>query len=214
MMKGLMSDLDQSTRISGPEIFIHLPGANAPSRSCTVLGIAHGQMHIRTDRWIEPATLVLAVFARITLAGEVVYCTRKDSWYRACIGVISEDDQRREPRLSVRQPGTINALADNGNESAEGTLLDLSVSGMRVEVPHRIQPGTMILVETRSAVVAGEVRHCLKGRDGRFEAGIEITDILSGLEGKEKSLGVVRRIRRKLAQAISGEPIVFTRSLI
>lgn len=202
-----MSALDKP-RVTGPEVLLQLTGTNSPPRSCTLLGIERGKFHVRLDDWIEPASRVSAAFARITLTGEVVYCTRKDGWYRTCVAIISNDDQsRRQPRLPVQLPGRVVIMADHGTESDQGLLLDVSVSGMRVDVPHRVEPGTMIFVETGSILVVGEVRHCDEGRNGRFEAGVEITDTLYDVKSGQDSPGVFRNMRRKLAERILGEPI-------
>lgn len=179
--EGLNVPLDESSPTVDPEVSLHLTGTNTPPRSCTLLGVSHGKIHLRTTQWIEPASRVTAIFAHITLAGEVVYCTRKDDAYRACIAMISEseNDQRREPRIPVRQPGTIIVLSDEGSESTQGTLLDLSKSGMRLDISHRVETGTMVFFVTDSNAVAGEVRYCHQRRSGYFEAGVEIVDIMS-----------------------------------
>ena len=209
-----MIALDESAADFGPELLLNLAGANLPPQSCILLGIAHGKMHVRSDRWIEPASPVTARFARHTLSGNVLYCARKETWFRTCIELTAADDQRRsEPRLVVRQCGTVITLSGNRSESSvPGTLLDLSVSGMRLEIPQSVEAGTMIYVETESALMAGEVRHCRKGREGRFEAGVQVTDILYGTASARIGWGTVRNIRRMLAQIILGEEIAVIRS--
>lgn len=66
---------------AGPEVLLRLAGTGSPPHCCTLLGIAHGKMHVRDDQWIEPASRVDAIFARLAFSGEVIYCTRKDTWY-------------------------------------------------------------------------------------------------------------------------------------
>jgi hypothetical protein len=144
-------------------------------------------MQLLTNQWIEPASPVTATFGHITFPGEIVYCTRKDTGYRACIALISENDQRREPRLSVRQPGRIVALSGDGSESSQGTLLDVSASGMRLETSRRFETGAMIFYVTESVVIVGEVRHCEQKRRTHFEAGVQITAVLSDIESQQKA---------------------------
>jgi hypothetical protein len=69
----------------------------------------------------------------------------------------------------------------------------------------------MIFVEMASTLVVGEVRHCRPGKDGHFEAGIEVTDVISDTKARQNSSGRLRNIRRKLAELILGEPIRSTR---
>lgn len=204
----------ESTRIFGPEVVLHMTGTNSPRLSCALLGIERGKMHIRANDWIEPASPVSAVIGCITVSGEVVYCTRKETWYRTCIALNSEHEGRREPRLPVHLPGDVIALSgDGGEQSVPGVVLDVSLSGMRLRVPRRVDNGTMIFVEMGSTLVVGEVRHCVAGKNGHFEAGVEITDVLSDIKSRPDSRGTLRRIRRKLAEVILGEPITPTRKL-
>ena len=203
----MVTIIEKAATNSGPDILLRLAGADAPPHTCTLLGLAQGKMHVRSTEWFEPASQVTARFAHLTFSGEVLYCTQKDNWFRVCIDLLSgEDQRRREPRLEVNQPGTVIALSDHGCQSStQGTLLDLAVSGMRLEIPHQVDPGTMIYIETASALVAGEVRRCHKRSDGKFEAGIQITDVLPDNSSSRRSPGLVKNIRNKLGAIISGQ---------
>jgi hypothetical protein len=200
------------SRVSGPEILLQLIGTDSPPHSCILLGIEHGEIHIRADEWIEPGSHVNATFARISVAGEVLHCTRKDGWCRISVAVNSTHDLgRRQPRLPVYLPGSVVAFSGNGSDSGRGTLLDVSISGMRLDTSHRVEVGAMIFVETRSVLVVGEVRYCNKREKGGYDAGVEVTDVLSDIKSAQNSQGVLKKIRRKLAEAILGEPIAIAR---
>ena len=202
----------ESGRIFGPEVLLHLNGLSAPPLPCALLGIEHGKMHIRANEWIEPASRVSAMLGRINVSGEVIYCTRKDTWYRACIELNSGNEGRREPRLPVRLPAAVVALSgDGGEQSVQGLVLDVSLAGMRLKIPQGVEAETMIFVEMASTLVVGEVRHCRAGENGYFEAGIEITDVLFDTKSRQNSSGILRNIRRKVAELILGEPIISTR---
>jgi hypothetical protein len=202
-----MSALDEF-RVSGPEVFLQLTGTDSPPHSCILLGVEHGEIHIRSDEWLEPGWPVSATFARISVSGEVLYCIRKDGWFRISVAVISKNDHgRRQPRLPVCLPGSVVAFSENGSESSRGTLLDVSVSGMRLDISHPVKAGTMIFVETESVLVVGEVRYCNRRQDGGFDAGVAVTDVLSDIKSGQNSPGVMKSIRRKLAEAILGESI-------
>jgi hypothetical protein len=202
-----MATVDNS-RVLGPEVILQLTGTDAPPQSCILLGIDHGEIHIRADQWIELGSPVSATFARISVSGEVLHCVTKDGWFRISVAIISNNDQgRRQPRLPVCLPGSVVAFSDNGSESSRGTLLDVSISGMRLDVSHRVEVGTMIFVETESVLVVGEVRYCNKKKKSGYDAGVAVTDVLSDIKSAQNSPGVLKNIRRKLAQAILGEPI-------
>jgi len=202
----------KDSRVFGPEIRLQLTGTDAPPHSCILLGIEKGEIHIRADEWIEPASRVSATFARVKVSGEVLYCTSKDGWFRISVAINSRNGQgRRQPRLPVYLSGSVVAFSENRTESGRGTLLDVSVSGMRVNIPYRVEVGTMLFVETRSVLVVGEVRYCNKRPQGGFDAGVEVTDVLSDIKFARTSPGVLKTMRRKLAEAILGEPIAIAR---
>lgn len=191
--------------IAGPEITLHSLAADAPPQSCVMLGLAEGKLHVGSAQWIEPTSRIRAQFEHHSFIGEVEYCLHKDTWFRVCIDLMAEDDQRRKPRLALRQPGFVTTLSNTGPSSSPGVLLDLAIAGMRIEVPDRVENGTMIYIETDTALIAGEVRHCGKGSDGNFEAGVDVTDILPAIKLKSPASGRLERIRKKLGRFISGE---------
>jgi hypothetical protein len=191
--------------VAGPEITLHSLTPDAPPRSCVMLGLAEGKLHVRSDRWIEPRSRIRAQFEHHSFTGEVEYCTHKDSWFRVCIDLMAEDDQRRKPRLALRQPGFVTTLSNSGPSPSPGVLLDLAIAGMRIEIPDRIENGTMIYIETDTALIAGEVRHCSKGSGGNFEAGVDVTDILPAIALKCPASGRLKRLRQTLGRLISGE---------
>ena len=191
---------------SGPQILLRIAGSDPEGQPCILLGLAQGKMHVRCDQYIKPGWHVSASFAHLTFSGEVLYCTFKETWYRVCIDLLAgENQRRREPRLAVNQPGRVIALADAGSPaSTPGTLLDLAVSGMRLEIPHPVETGTMIYIETESALIAGEVRRCDQTESGSFEVGIQISDVLPDSKLSPRNGGLVKNIRTKLGGIISG----------
>lgn len=197
---------------SGPEIQLHLTGSKGRAQRCNLLGIEQSEMHVRSDQWIEPKTRISVVFADLTFAGEVLYCLRKDSWYRISIGLLFGVEQRRsEPRLAVNRPATVIALSNDSRQtSTPGTLRDLAVAGMRIEMPDHVETGTTIYLETGSEILAGEVRRCVKLPNGQFETGVEISAILPGKRLLQETRGTLKNLRKKLAQAILGESITKT----
>jgi len=166
----------ESSLLSGREVLVSLTENNALRLSCVFLGTEHGKMHLRTEQWIEPLSRVNAEIAQITIPGQVVDCVQEGTGYRVCISMNSSDaGKRREPRFPVRKPGKVVILGEKSAESSEGVMLDASVSGIRIEMAHRVDIGTMIFFVTDSTVLAGEVRYCHQRRSRHFEAGIEIS---------------------------------------
>jgi hypothetical protein len=179
---------EKSITVFGPEVLLDVGGNDDQRYNCTMLGMTQGKIHLRSEEWFPPGLSVTASFAHLKVSGEVEYCTKKDMWFRICIQIQSGDRQRREPRLAVRENSTITALAGDSSsgriESTKGLIVDIAVAGMGIEMSHPVQPGTMIFIETRSSVIAGEVRHCRERDDERFDVGISVTDILIRPEEK------------------------------
>ncbi|HXE63823.1 MAG TPA: PilZ domain-containing protein [Bryobacteraceae bacterium] len=163
-------------------------------------------MHIRSTIWIEPESHVRVQFGHLTFSGIVTYCIRKDSHYSTCIDVMAGHEERREPRLSIQRGGHVTTLGGaRQSAGAPGVLLDLAVSGMRVQVPYEVEPGTMIFVEMESDLVAGEVRRCTRVANGNYEAGVAITDVLSTRGNGAHTRSVLRKARMRMAHAILGK---------
>lgn len=191
-----MSGLD-----AGPQITIRALSYETTIHVCTLLGLAQGKLHVRSGQWIAPETEIRAQFEHLAFRGRVLYCVPKEHGYRVSIDLFVGDDQRREPRLPLHQYGTVTTLATERPSSAAGELLDLAIAGMRVALPHHVDPGVMIYIETTAALIAGEVRHCRQTEPGRFEAGIQVTDVLPGIQLRQKTrhfTSVLRKLARIL----------------
>jgi hypothetical protein len=188
---------------SGPEVALHVP--SGLTLKCALFGLDQGKMHVRNDLWVEPDTRVRVQFGHLRFSGTVSYCIRKDGHYSTCIDLMAGHEERREPRLSIQRGGHVTTLG-GGRKSAgaPGVLLDLAVSGMRVQVPYEVTPGTMIFVEMETELVAGEVRRCVKASNGNYEAGVAITDVLS-TRGNLHSRSVLHKARMRMAHAILGK---------
>jgi len=197
----------RASSVPGVDVLVRAGKAGAPL-SCRLVGIANGRIHLCGDRWIEPSSHVTVSISRITLSGEVEYCTAADAEYRICVNADSaEEGTRREPRLSVFQTASATVLTDALRNTTEGVLIDLAVSGLSFEMATSAEVGAIILIETATSLIVGEVRHCQELKNHRFRAGIAITDIFIDARFQQNS-GVTRKpLRRKLAEAVLGARI-------
>ncbi len=57
-------------------------------------------------------------------------------------------------------------------------VLDVSKNGLRLEVPERLEPGTVVQIRLvkSCSIITAEVRHCMSVGDG-FQVGVEIQDV-------------------------------------
>jgi hypothetical protein len=59
-------------------------------------------------------------------------------------------------------------------QSFEAQTIDVSDHGMRLLVPRELVPGTMIKIETDTAVLRAEICHCNRVNDERFAVGVKV----------------------------------------
>lgn len=85
-------------------------------------------------------------------------------------------DRRREARYPSQEPVEIELLF-GPRDAIYGTILDVSRSGLRIELPRRIQRGEEVKVKLQQNVIFGEVRYC-RAVSGVFHAGIRIDELV------------------------------------
>lgn len=85
-------------------------------------------------------------------------------------------DRRREARYPAQEPAEIELLF-GPREPIYGTILDVSRSGLRIELPRRIHRGEEVKIKLQQNVIFGEVRYC-RAVSGVFQAGIRIEELV------------------------------------
>jgi hypothetical protein len=85
-----------------------------------------------------------------------------------------------ERRTSVRHPCKVRVAVQRGSEEtpwSRGTVLDVSVNGVRLRLPHAIAPGTTVtvalprLLRGRRRLLQARVIYAAAGDDGAWAAG-------------------------------------------
>ncbi len=89
-----------------------------------------------------------------------------------------EGERRKEYRLTVDEPASMRQLSPLLAVRWEVRILDVSKNGMRIEVPERLDPGTVVQIRLlkSSTIITAEVRHCQSMGDG-YQVGVEIQDV-------------------------------------
>jgi hypothetical protein len=89
----------------------------------------------------------------------------------------SPAERRREVRYPANDPVEICILDAAGTPRFAGTVVDVSRSGLRVEVPTPVGKGARIeIVLPDRAIVFGEIRYCRRAADC-FHLGVAIEDV-------------------------------------
>ena len=177
-----------------------------PEFDCILLRIGDGQLHLQSDRWVEPDRQIVARFDHITIKGFVAYCKRRSGDYLMCIDVATErTSARREPRFPVDMPGTVILIGDRGTSIMRGSITDISSSGLRLRIPSEAQVSSTVCVETAKLLVVGEIRYCRLEPNG-FSAGVLLTDVFPDqAQPQSRSHRKLVEKARTLRRAILGD---------
>lgn len=129
-------------------------------------------------------------------AGEIISCRRKDTRYEAC--VVIPDNNAAERRYSQRFPITqeVQVQADSLEGQMNAVIVDLSASGMALDIATQLRIGEIVTVESAASLAFGIVRHCTTLRDGRFRTGVETFHIMPKEEEAQHSpnISIVERL--------------------
>jgi hypothetical protein len=188
---------------AGLQVTLREDGVSRTDNKCTVRSIANGQVHLVGQDRIPDFAHVTVAFKRITLQGTVISSRPSAREFLTLIQITPADQVRREPRFPLDEPCVVYVLAHGPHGVLNGRLCNFSRSGLGLQTEGYIEGGNMVCVETRSLVIAGEVRRCQPTTSGTITLGIETTDILADLRGTDR-LPVSYRLRRWLAEWILG----------
>lgn len=87
-------------------------------------------------------------------------------------------EKRKDPRYSTRAAAEVQVLQINGAR-VPATVVDISRSGLRLELETSLPKGTriQIMIVPRKVVIFGEVRYCRRS-DAVHHAGVLIEDVV------------------------------------
>ena|ERR1700730_9700308 len=86
-------------------------------------------------------------------------------------------DRRSEPRFPVDQPVVVTILDSGEREPFQGTVVDLSRSGLGVRVPYPIDLGCHIEIRWLRGTVIAEVRNCLQMSPYNYRVGLKTSEV-------------------------------------
>ena len=180
----------------GTDLTVELVRNGMPvRRNCKLLGIAGGDAHLFSETWLEPGIEVKIHFTMVSLSGVVVYSKGKQAGYRVSVHLDTGTDRvRREPRFPIQFHGIATVFDDEKAVVVPALLTDISRSGLGMQLEVAAPVDAMICIETESFVVSGEVRFCEEQSEGKYQVGIEVSDVFEGHGRNQDSvLGVIRR---------------------
>ena len=99
---------------------------------------------------------------------------------------VGQYEKRREIRYPTNDPAQVQVLPHNTRSPA--TVLDVSRSGLRLELHASVGRGSQIkVILSEQVVIFGEVRYCRRVGDV-FQAGVLIQDVIYSQERARKHL--------------------------
>lgn len=109
------------------------------------------------------------------MESRVAYCNRQERSYNLGILLARDADRRSETRTPVDLPALLHIA---GSLTAIPVrVIDLSVSGLGLELPTAIALGASVRVELGTGTAIGEIRHC-EGNSAGFRAGIRMSEFV------------------------------------
>jgi hypothetical protein len=81
-------------------------------------------------------------------------------------------DRRGEPRFIAGGTGEVTVISPHSLVKLSATVLDVSRSGLQLEVDVLIQSGSIIRLKLRTLSVSGEVARCMRIGSGRYRLGV------------------------------------------
>lgn len=112
------------------------------------------------------------LYAGRRLHCEVAYCNRQENKaleYHLGVQIIGGGGIRTEPRLPVDLPATMDY--PGGQVSFAARVIDMSPSGLGLELPTFIPKGAMVSLDLGYGIAFGEIRHCAQNAGHLYRAG-------------------------------------------
>lgn len=91
---------------------------------------------------------------------------------------VAEADRRKEPRYPSDGSARVLVPFLFGPLTFNACVLDVSKSGMRLNISAPLAPGTLVQVELKNLVATGAVRHCRRDEEG-YSMGIQLDAVVN-----------------------------------
>lgn len=95
-------------------------------------------------------------------------------------------DRRSEARFPVDQPITVMVLDSEHAQPSEGTIVDISRSGMGVHLPYAVNVGWRIEIQWSRGKVIAEVRNCRRMSPYRYRVGLKTSEVVTAIDIKSQ----------------------------
>jgi hypothetical protein len=90
-------------------------------------------------------------------------------------------ENRRNPRFSPNGSCVLQILNPFSVAYLQVTISDVSMEGMRLNVPTRVEPGSRLRVVVNNSIFFGDARYCESGPGNLFYIGVKLHEFLAAL---------------------------------
>lgn len=89
-------------------------------------------------------------------------------------------ERRKEERYVAMEPAVITRFRPPSPAAIQGTVVDISKSGLRIQSPVEVPRGTEILIGVERAAIFGTVRYCRSHAEIFFDIGLTVATVVIG----------------------------------
>ncbi len=168
----------RDTRSSlGRCVAVLLTGSNFRA-AAKIQDVHRRSLSILVHQPLPEGSAVSIEFGAISREGEIISCCPKGHDYEACIAIPDEyeGDSRCAQRFPISEEVKIQKADLESTVDAVAT--DVSMHGIGLETSAPLEPGEVILIESKSDSVFGVVRHVNAVTEGSFRAGVEVFHVM------------------------------------
>jgi hypothetical protein len=139
-----------------------------------IVGVRNGAFELLCPNALKPDQRLTLRHAERLIESRVLYCEQQArSGYSVSLVMASDTERRSEVRAPVNLPATLRLTGSPS--SIPVRVVDISDSGLGLEMPSAIAVGASVNVELSTGAAIGEMRHCARRRDA-YRAGMRIRE--------------------------------------
>jgi len=158
-------------------VTLQIPNSDRGSLTGYILRVQQGYYQLRSPLALTPQSKLEIAIEGCRIRTEVLTCEKHAGGeFRIGVRRIYGPQRaiRAEPRIPVDLSGTLIAPSE---ERMFARILDMSQSGLGLELSSAVAVGTRVSVQFAAGIAFGEIRHCLP-TEGTYRAGMLIEEFV------------------------------------
>lgn len=156
---------------------VHLQPHHESQREipATLAAVELGAFLVRSPIQLNSGARLSIIHPHARMEASVIHCRRIEGGaYQLGLVLTRDLDRRSEPRTRANCPATLSIPGSAGRAGV--TVVDISPSGLGLELPNPLLIGTPVTIQWDAAVATGEICHCQPSR-ARYRAGMRVHEL-------------------------------------